>query len=296
MAKRNPDIKLRLDNITIANGIAKIKCPTPWRYKNITFILGDSGAANANAPALNAVVNEITVDYARTTPRRLDATALDQIQTDYGAQWASQAYAGVANGSGRRHFTMNFCEGWRKRSYDQDALGWQTGWFTPADKFEIKLGLVAGITPVVEAIATVDDFNGGAPHAIMHYDQYDVPFVGTVLPFKDLLDADGALSQVSIFDTSDAKTIEQVKLFNGRGNPIFDRKKQENLTELKSYADMTQAAGRFHMVFDPDDDLQSCIPARDGYKLEITASAAANGTVRLVSQRLWTPKPGSAAV
>ena len=63
--------------------------------------------------------------------RRALATQIDAINTLQGANFASQAFAGATNGTGRREITIYFKEPWRERitssSVDLDALAWQTG-------------------------------------------------------------------------------------------------------------------------------------------------------------------------
>jgi hypothetical protein len=144
----------------------------------------------------------------------------------------------------------------------------------------------AGITPFLSAFAMVDDVNGGKPHSIVKWDKNDIPAVGTPVEFSKL-DRRDAYLQLSVFDTSDAKTVERVRLVQGAVE-IHDLSKDENNTLLKNFG-MNPAAGAYHVVFDLDDNLRDAVPA-SGLQLTATPSAAAAGTMPLIGQRIGLPE------
>jgi hypothetical protein len=284
-------IQLKDVNGVSAGRTALIVCPRPWRYHMIALTLGDTAVGNGNAPAVSAIVNEIRLNYFNGIQRRATGAQIDAINlgmsqdglTQYGS---SAAISGGANGTGRTILPIFLREPWRKRSADSDALAWQTGFFSAADKLIVEVDLVAGITPVLTACAIVDDFNAGRPHPIMKWDKNDAPAVGTPIEFNKL-DRRDAYAQLSIFDTSDAKTIDRIRIVQA-STEIHDLTKQEN-AELLRGNDMNPEAGVYHVVFDLDDDLSSVVPAQ-GLQLTATPSAAANGTMPIVTQRIGLPE------
>jgi hypothetical protein len=285
--------KIQLKDVSgvAAGRTALFNCPIGPRYQSITFVLGDSAAGNGNAPTVAAIVNEMRANYFGGIQRRVTGTQMDVINTAMGAGFAStQAVTGGANGTGRRHLTMFFNEPWRKRSLQgnimAEALAWQTGFFGKGDSFLMELDLVAGITPVLTAFAMVDDFNGGKAHPIVKWDKNDAPAVGSPIEFSKL-DRRDAYLQLSLFDTSDTKTIDRVRLVQG-STEIHDLASTENTTLLKNF-DMNPAAGAYHVVFDIDDALQDAVVA-SGLQLTATPSAAANGTLPIIGQRIGLPE------
>lgn len=288
-----PRFQLKDISAVAAGRTVLIQCPRPWRYKSITLSVGDTTIVSTSAPALSTMATEIRANYLGGIQRRVTANRMDVINTAMGATFGHQAFAGAVNGAGRRELTMFFSEDWRKRSVDGDSLAWQTGFFGDKDQFFLEVdlnavsvgGASATYAPALTAWADVDDFNGGKPHLIMKYDTIDVPAVGTPIEYAKL-DKAGRYAQFSLFDTSDAKTIERVRLVQG-SQEIHDLSKDENTTFLKK-SDMNPAAGAYHVVFDADDDLANAIPAA-GLQMTATPSAAAAGTLSIITNRLASP-------
>lgn len=281
-------IQLRDVGPVAAGRTCQIVCPVGPRYKAIFWSAGNTAAGDGNAPAVT-IIGEIRLNYLGGIQRKVSASNQDAIYTRYGARFASRsAISGGANGTGRRHFGIWFSEPWRKRSPDDDVTALQTGFFGKSDQLILEVDIAAGVTPSLEAWALVDDFNGGKPHPMVKWDTFNVPAVGTPINFAKLDKKDDYL-QMSIFDTSDAKTIDTVRLEQG-SIPIVDNvTKQQNETMLLGAADVDEAAGLYDIVFDKDDDLRGGIPAQ-GLTLIATPSAAANGTMDVVTQRLGLPE------
>jgi hypothetical protein len=281
-------IQLRDVGPVAAGRTCQVVCPVGPRYKAIFFSVGDTAAANGNAPAV-ATIGEMRLNYLGGIQRKVTATSQDAILTRFGVRFASRsAISGGANGTGRRHYAMWFSEPWRKRSPDDDVTALQTGFFGKSDQLILELDIIAGVTPALEAWALVDDFNGGAPHKIVKWDTFNVGAVGAVVNFSKLDKKDDYL-QLSVFDTSDAKTIDTLRLEQGSIPVIDNMTKQQNETVLLGAADVDEAAGVFDLVFDKDDDLRGGIPAQ-GLTLIATLSAAAAGTMDIVAQRLGLPE------
>jgi len=281
-------VQLRDVGPVAAGRTCQIVAPVGPRYKAIFFSVGDTAAGNGNAPAVT-IINEMRLNYLGGIQRKVSATNQDAIYTRYGAKFASRsAISGGANGTGRRHYAMWFSEPWRKRSPDDDVTALQTGFFGKSDQLILELDVIAGVTPAIEAWALVDDFNGGKPHPIVKWDTFDIGAVGSPINYTKFDKKDDYL-QWSIFDTSDAKTIDTVRVEQGSIPLIDNMTKQQNETVLLGAADVDEAAGLFDIVWDKDDDLRGGVPAQ-GLTLIATPSAAANGTMQVVTQRLGLPE------
>lgn len=270
-----------------AGRTALINCPIGPRYHSITLILGDTAAGNGNSPTPATVAGEIRLNYFNGIQRRALASQVDVINSAMGSVFASQqAVSGGANGTGRRALTIFLNEPWRKRDEIADALAWQTGFFGKGDRFLVEVDIAAAITPLLTAFAVVDDFNGGRPHPIVKWDKNDAPAVGTPIEFSKL-DRKDAYVMASLFDTSDGKTIDRVRIVQG-ATEIYDLAKSENSSLLSNW-DMNPAAGAYHAVFDLDDSMRNIVMA-SGLQLTATPSAAANGTLPIIGQRLGLPE------
>lgn len=286
MVKRRIQLK-DISNVAAGRTVV-IDCPVGPRYHSVTLVLGNSAAGDANAPTVSAIVGEIRCLLGGAIQRRVTGARLDVINTAMGATYASQGYTGSGNGLGRRHLTLYFGEPWRKRMADQDALAWQTGWLDKSQTFQIEVEMVSGITPVLSAFAVVDNFNSGKPHGIMKWFTNDFAAVGSTVEIAKLERRD-LYSQLSIFDTSDSKSVAHARLVVG-GVEVHDLSANENTTLLKNN-DMNPASGCYHLVFDHDDALDDVLPANvNDMQLTLTMSAAANGTLSIVSQRLGLPE------
>ena len=166
--------RIQLKDISaLASGkTALIRCPIGPRYRGIVLVLGNTAAGDAHGPAASALANEIRVVLGSTVQRRCTAAQLDVINTAMGAAYASGAYDGTGNGSGRRYLPIFFSEPWRERisttSVDTNALAWTTNWLGQNDIFQVEVDLAA-ITPALSAFAIVDDVKSTGPTGIMKW-------------------------------------------------------------------------------------------------------------------------------
>ena len=284
--------RIQLDDIqgVGAGKTAIINCPIPYRYHDITLVLGNSAAGNGNAPTVASIVGNIQLKMAGKTQREHTGTRLDVINTAMGSIFASQAaVSGGANGTGRTHLPIFFQEPWRKRLADQDSLAWQTWFLNRATQtFQILVDIVSGITPVLTAFATIDDFADPRKiAAIMKWFSTDFAVTATPATFVGLEQRD-LYSQISLFDTSDAKSVTNARLTMG-GVEQHNLSSVENTTKLKG-ADMNPAAGAYHIVFDQDDSLDDVLNPTASLNLKLDFSAAPTGTTGIVQQRLGKPE------
>ncbi|MGO8839474.1 MAG: major capsid protein P2 [Limisphaerales bacterium] len=289
--------RIQLKDITAAASgkTAIIKCPIGPCYRGIFLEMGNTAAGDAHGPAASALANEIRVVLGSTPQRRCTAAQLDVINTAMGAAYASDAYDGTGNGLGLRHLPIFFYEPWRERisnsSVDLNALSWTTNWLGANDVFQVEIDLAA-ITPALSAYAIVDDTTSNGPRGIVKWYPKDYGTTAATLSIASLfqgIKAGDLVSQISLFDTSDAKTVTLAQLdINGKRR--WDLSANEQLTLLKK-RNMNPAAGAYHIVFDHDDalnDLEPTAGVTDSL-LQLTLSAASNGTMRAISQRLGMP-------
>ncbi len=274
-----------------------INCPKKYRYKYIGLRLQDSAAGNGNAPLPETIVDLIQIILGTGVQRQLRASSLNLVNkamgsdADYGVQ---ALVAGGAAGTGVTLLPIYFEEPWRKRADYQDGLAWQTGFLSNKDVFQIKLKLQAGITPVISAFAIVDDFDGGKPHPILKMFEEDANTNNSTLELSNMFQgvpANDFLSQISLLDTSDGKTVSQVRMAVGSDTILEDVTSQDNAALLTNLG-MRPAAGAFHIVLDHDDRFEGLRQVRDmgSVKLKQTFSAASAGTQSRVTQRLGLPE------
>jgi hypothetical protein len=272
-----------------AGKTAIINCPVGDRYHKIVLVTGDTASGATTAPTISAIVSEIRVNIGGKVIRRFTPTELDIINTAMGAKFASQAYVGAVNGAGRRHIPIFFAEPWRKRVIDQDALALQTGYLGSKGKLQVEVDLKSGITPFLTAFALTDKLDSGKPNNVMKFFPFDVNAAATPIELSGGLDRQELWSQISFFDTSDAKTVDRVRLVSD-SIELHDLSKDENTSHLVG-VDMNPAAGAYHVVFDHDDTLDDLLPAADskGIQASLTLSAAPSGTLRYIIQRVGLP-------
>ena len=289
-------IQLKDISAIAAGKTAIIKCPKGPRYRGVFLVLGDTAVASHTAPAMAGLTGEIRCVLGGTTQRRFTGAQLEIINSAMGAAYASNEVDGGANGAGRRYIGIYFAEPWRERisntSVDINALAWTTNWLGANDVFQIEVDLASGITPYLSAYAVVDDVTSTGPIGIMKWYCKDKATSSAAVQVTDLFDgipAGDLLSQISCFDTSDAKTVTQAQL-DILGKRRWDLSVDETAALLESRS-MNPAAGAYHIVFDHDDALNDLEPANGVTEsnLQLTLSAASAGTIRLITQRLGKP-------
>ena len=292
------DLQLRDIKSVAASTVATINCPKGQRYRRITLTLGDTSAGNTNAPAVSAIVDEIQVTLGSKVIRRLTGAQLDYLNTLNGAQYGSYGVAGAGNGGGRTYLPIYFEEPWRKRADFQNGLAVETGWLDANGVFQVTVKLQAGITPVLAAVAIVDDFSSGKANPIMKYfsDDAGTPNSAT-LDLSNIFQGNtpsDLIESITLFDPSDSvaqsKQVTVARLMLN-GKAVVDDVTVDQMTAKLKGADMNPAVGAYPIVFDHDDLFESLrqISSISASQLTLTFKAASNGTIRRVTQRLGDP-------
>jgi hypothetical protein len=185
---------------------------------------------------------------------------------------------------------LNFAQPWQDTGQDRELLALPTDWLPDSGKLQILLALATGITPLVTAWATVDSMQVGKPQAVLKMQTHDFNVSSNALQLTNQLPRSGLYSELSLFDTSDSKTVEAVEIKVGRVTR-WDLSKNENTTDMKRNL-MNPAAGAYHVNFDQNNGIVDFWdPSGAGdMVVKATLSAAASGTLSIVSQRLEMPK------
>jgi hypothetical protein len=291
-----PTTRTQIRDITgvVAGATALINCPKGPRYRKLILALQNSAAANGNAPAVSAIVNEIKVILGSKTVRQFTGTQLDYLNTLNGSQYASYGVNSATNGGGITYLPIFFEEPWRKRPDVGDGLAVQTGWLDTNGVFQVSVQLQAGITPVLGCIAVTDAYYSGkganqimkvyVKDSVTNSAELDLANIFQGAPSGDMVES------LALFDTSDAKTVTKARLTFG-GVTIIDDETYDQMTDdLKGY-DMNPSAGAFNIVFDHDDQLQSLYPVKaiGSSQLTLTLSGASAGSLRMIQTRLGDP-------
>jgi len=284
--------KLPLRQIVIT--AAGITIPLPKDGKRVLAVVvrgGNTAAANVNAPAnIGTIFTQMRHNYGGQIVRKVDMTRLAKIYTDIAAIYAPIGYAGAANGEGRIEMTIFCAEPFREFVAHRDALGFQTGFLSERHTHQLEIDFAAGITGIATAYAIVDDFaEAKTPHAIIGIDEIQKAATAINIEVPEISD-DNPYSLLSFFDTSDAKTVENVQIRRGKTIP-HDLGKNQNSTFNKQFANMNPAAGCYEVPGDIDDNLENVVPSK-GLEATVTLSAApgAGAQAYVVAQRLMVPK------
>jgi hypothetical protein len=293
-------IQLRDIKGVAAGGLATINCPKGPRYRRIILALQDSGAGNANAPAIATFcgTNDMLAILGTKTVRTHTAGQLDYLNTQNGTQYASYGVAGAGNGGGITYLPIYFEEPWRKRADFQNGLAWETGWMDSNGVFQIKVPIAAGVTtPVLGAVAIVDGFSSGKANPIMKYYAEDVNTAAASVELANIFQgatASDLVETISLFDPSDSvaqsKQVKQVRLILNN-QVVLDDVTLDQMTTIQKGADMNPTVGAYNIVFDHDDLFESLRQVSSVSQSQLTATlkAASAGIMRRITQRVGDP-------
>ncbi len=292
-----PNRKIQIIDIAgvVAGGTATINCPKGPRYKVIVVEMRDTARAALTGPGLAFSSGDIQVIIGGNIIRRATATQIDKINSSQGPQFVSLSVNGAANGGGITRLPIFFEQPWRKRADFQNGLALETGWLGAKDSFQIKVPIAAGVTPVLTCYAVVDDFSSGKPNAIEKWDTDDLNTNGAAPSKVDVfngLPATDLIEQISLFDTSDAKTVNTARL-TVNGAVIHEDMTRDQNDMISTVYDMYQVslAGIYNITFDHDDLFESLRPVSSiqSSQMIATLSAASAGTMRRIIQTIGTP-------
>jgi hypothetical protein len=302
---------IKLPNVQVNNQRAIITADRGVIYDDITIRLGNTGAANLNAPALNAVAGLVEVIMNGGTQRKALATQIDAKQALFGAKWASQAYAGNtyelpnANGNGRRDLKILFREPrarFNDRSIDVEQLGWKTAWLPENKPLQIQIANVLGNANMsVEAWATVRDGDDSAtrgPNKIIKWFAADNVLGAnptTLNNWAQGVTPGDKFVAMSLFNSSGGKSVNQVLLEAGGAKFFEEITRSQIVTDLLGTnldpAGADAIAAAVHLIFDRYELIEDALPAFASTLLRVTMSAAANGeTLPMIVERYGKPE------
>jgi hypothetical protein len=267
-----------------AGGTAIVNCPVGYRYHDINLVL-TGGADLTVATAFGT----ISAKLGGKVQRRATAEHIDAINTLQGAGYA--AYTQGSSTSEVYHLPIFFAEPWRKRTVDQDALAWQTGWLGKTGTFQLEVGIGSGTSsPKLAAFATVDDFDSGKPHGIMKWYSYN-DSASDPESFVNL-DKRDFYSQISLWPGNSVYASE-VSLRIGGVELIQKWTAHQIYTWLlRRGMNATAPANGVptHLVFDADDQLDDVVPAEGANSIILDIDwSGAPGSKTIVAQRFGLP-------
>lgn len=287
---------LKIRGIEKTNDFVTITFPRGFIYDGFIIKARNTGAANLNAPAVNAVFKGIELVMAGETQRKFDAVQGNAVNALFGDKWAASSYAGNtfglanANGAGELHYPVLFREPrsrLRRDSVDVDTLGWKTDWLPEKNPLQCIIGNALGANLDVQVDAIVrdgDDSATAGPGRIIKWfspDQQLGQNPGSLLNWANNVKAGDKFVQWSLFNSSGGKSVVQILLEAG-GAKFFDNTTKAAMNTLLKIADLDPVgadaiANAVHLAMDRYDDINDALPKFAESLLEITMSAAANG-------------------
>lgn len=287
---------LKIRAIEKTNEFVTATFPRGYIYDGFIAKIRNTGAANLNAPALNACISTTELIMAGETQRKADATHMNAINALFGANWAAQSYAGNtyglanANGAGELHLPFLFREPrsrLKRDSVDVDTLGWKTAWLDEKNPLQLVMKNVLGANLNVEIDAIVrdgDDSDKVGPNKIIKWfspDQQLAANPSSLLNWANNVKAGDKFVQWSLFNSSGGKSVVQILLEAG-GAKFFDNIGKAAMNTLLKIADLDPVgadaiANALHLAMDRYDNIDDALPKFAESLLEVTMSAAANG-------------------
>lgn len=290
------------------NAQAVIKLPREGLLEQIDFEFGNTAAGNGNAPATEAIFKSFTFKAGGGNQRSVLSQHMTAINALNGADYAPFAsVTGGANGTGRTVASMIFRESFRNKarsnSVDTSIFSFPTKWLTDKQAPIIYAPFVDGVTPSLRVFAWFDDNDPSdkvGPRPLMKWfsdDDNVNSAVANLQGFQKGVTEGDRIAQINIFNTTDAKTPQSVRMEIKPGNnPILEdvpiRLINKRLRELgMDYAGSNAIANNMALVFDGQDALDDILPAKfNSAKIAVTLNAAASGSIRTVTQRWGMPE------
>lgn len=272
------------------------KLPIGGRVFRVCLKAKNTAAANTTAPVIG-IFAQIDVEYNGETIWSLTGTQLDVIQTKDNAALASQAYTGGSNGQGERHLTLYFAQPTEDGNNglpvsDRDLGAIPTNLLKAGKELRVSVtfcdtSVISGVTPALEVWAEIDDVAISSFQPIRKIETHEFAVNAATKQIVNEFPDTGRISELHFFDTDDSKTVERVELTIDR-KKRWDLSKNDNTTSLKGRL-MNPAAGCYHVVFAGAGLQDSEFFGGKNVVTDVTFSAAASGTLTVVSQRFELP-------
>ena len=238
---------------------ATLDLPIGPRYHTIRLTASDTAGET-----VTSIIDEMRLKINGKVERTMTADDLNQLNLLMGSIYGLHAAgtAAIGNNGYAEILPIFFAEPWRKDLTAQDGLAWNTG---NLSTFQLEIDVKAAAAGAsLSALAEVDTSiitsgtSAGQPNPIGKitlWEKLQIPVNGSPSEcgqnFKDL---SGYLQQISFFDSNITKVEIKVNDFL-----IREATKQENDSILVERG-MSPVSGRFDVVFDHDDVLDSALP------------------------------------
>lgn len=286
MLKRK--IKLPTIDGVVVGEVATQDLPLGPRYHEILFEVSD-----AAGDTFDDIIDEIRVMQNGVAQRTMLASELNGLNSLNGERFevVDAGTAASGNPGYKSHLRIFFAEQFRKQPEVTDLLAWRSGGL---DSFQIEFEVKeAAATPVIRSVAIIDDMIvragtngpiGPAPadgQTIVKWIRQQVGVESTLVELNKLRRSADYLS-LHFFDDA----IENIEVLrNGVQVVAKDITKQRNDTFLIGH-EMFPVAGRFDVVFDSDDLVDSAlrIARDDDFQIKLELSDGTPRNIPLIYQ------------
>lgn len=286
-------------------GTATVELPLGRRYHVIwlEFTCNGAGAANVsngNAVNINATIanaiTDIRVKLNGHTQRISTGRQLNEINDSLGAIYAAQV-SGTAGTAGYKvRLPIFFAERWRSETVEQDLPAWNVDGGQESFTIEVDVNATHGAAQNVNiALSGFYEWEPltGKLGPIAKWIRQTFSATGTQNDFA-LKERDGFLQAIHLFNTSDGKFVNKVKLTaNGADvQDLIDTQQNASLLRAAQMNPDFTAVPRFDLVLDYDDPLNSALQLQGLSDLTMQAqySATAAGSLPCIFVRAGRPE------
>ena len=286
-------------------GTATVELPLGRRYHVIWLQLTCNGAAAANVSNGNAgnlaatianAITDIRVKLNGHTQRISTGRQLNEINESLGTAYAAQATGTAGTAGYKLKIPIFFAERWRSNTVEQDLPAWNVDGGQESFTIEVDVNATHGAAQNVNiALSGFYEWEPltGKLGPIAKWFRQTFSATGTQNDFS-LKEREGFLQAIHLFNTSDGKFVNKVKL-TANGADVQDLLDVfENSSVLKA-AQMNpdfSAVPRFDLVLDYDDPLNSALRL-DGLSdltMQAQYSATAAGSLPCIFVRAGRPE------
>lgn len=245
-----------IDAAAVVGQIAHSEIPIGPRYHHLEYTFSNTAGDYAEI-----IVDEVRVLVNGVMERQVKMNELIALNVLHGSQYDSLAAGTAAHGAlGYAEISpILFAEYFRKEVFYQEFKSWGTGGLSSlAVDFVLKgvAGIaISGRAAIDQSLVTVGKSTIQQPLGqITKWYRRQTPINGTEATFTNFPMDKGAYEQISFFDADISSVMIRL-----RDVIVYELTKQES-DAILIRNDMTPVAGRFDIVFDYEDILDSTLP------------------------------------
>lgn len=285
-------------------GTATVELPLGRRYHAVwlEFTCNGTGAANVSngngtnlAATIANAVTDIRVKLNGHVQRISTGVQLNAINESLGAAYAAQATGTAGTATYLLKLPIFFAERWRKSTVEQDLPAWNVDRGQESFTIEVDVNATFAGGAVNISLAGFYEWEPltGKLGAVTKWFRQTYSATGSQNDFS-LKERDGFLQSIHLFNTSDGKFVNKVKL-TANGADVQDLLTVFQNSSLLKGAGLNpdfSAAPRFDLVLDYDDPLNSALQLNGLSDLTMQAqySATAAGSLPCIFVRAGRPE------